>query len=103
MRKRPFHLFALGGLAAALVFASQHTPANQPKESKDPPVAVAAQPKDPPAGGIKVSFRSRRVDVATIAGEFGGGGHALASGATLHVTMEEAQQRVLETVRRALQ
>lgn len=56
MRKRPFHLFALGGLAAALVFASQHTPAKQPPGGAP---AVAAQPKDPPpappAAGIKVA------------------------------------------------
>jgi phosphoesterase RecJ-like protein len=56
-----------------------------------------------PAGGIKVSFRSRRVDVAKIASEFGGGGHHLASGATLPTTLEEAQKRVLDAVRRALQ
>lgn len=55
-----------------------------------------------PSGGIKVSFRSRRVDVAKIAAEFGGGGHHLASGATLHTSMAEAQERVLAAVRRAL-
>src|SRR5262249_37245890 len=37
-----------------------------------------------PRGGVKVSFRARsRVDVARIAERFGGGGHRLASGATL--------------------
>jgi uncharacterized protein (TIGR02231 family) len=49
MRKRPLHLLALGGLAAALVFAAQHTPAQPPggKQPKDqPPV---------PAAGIKVA------------------------------------------------
>src|ERR1019366_3499396 len=57
-----------------------------------------------PAGGIKVSFRSRgKVDVAAIAKSFDGGGHRLASGATLHTSMEEAQKRVLEAVRWALQ
>jgi bifunctional oligoribonuclease and PAP phosphatase NrnA len=56
-----------------------------------------------PAGGIKVSFRSRgKVDVAAIAKTFDGGGHRLASGATLHVSMAEAQTRVLDAVRRAL-
>jgi phosphoesterase RecJ-like protein len=56
-----------------------------------------------PAGGIKVSFRSRsKVDVAKIAESFGGGGHRLASGATLHTSMAEAQQRVLDAVRGAL-
>jgi phosphoesterase RecJ-like protein len=57
-----------------------------------------------PAGGVKVSFRSRgKVDVAKIAEAFDGGGHRLASGATLHTSMDEAQISVLDAVRRALQ
>jgi bifunctional oligoribonuclease and PAP phosphatase NrnA len=55
-----------------------------------------------PAGGIKVSFRSRGLDVAKIAEQFGGGGHRLASGATLHTSMTEAQSRVLDAVKRAI-
>ena len=56
-----------------------------------------------PAGGVKVSFRSRgKVDVAKVAETFGGGGHKLASGATLHTSIEDAQKRVLEAVRTAL-
>lgn len=56
-----------------------------------------------PAGGIKVSFRSRsKVDVAAIAATFGGGGHRLASGATLTTTLADAKQRVLDAVSKAL-
>jgi phosphoesterase RecJ-like protein len=56
-----------------------------------------------PAGGVKVSFRSRsKVDVAKIAEQFGGGGHRLASGATLDTSIAEAQTRVLTAVRSAL-
>ena len=56
-----------------------------------------------PRGGVKVSFRSRsRVDVARLAEMFGGGGHHRAAGATLHTTLEEARQRVLDEVRTAL-
>jgi phosphoesterase RecJ-like protein len=56
-----------------------------------------------PAGGVKISFRSRgKVDVAKIAEAFAGGGHRLASGATLHTSIDEAQDLVLDTVRRAL-
>jgi phosphoesterase RecJ-like protein len=56
-----------------------------------------------PAGGVKVSFRSRgKVDVAKVAESFGGGGHKLASGATLHTSIEDAQKQVLDTVRAAL-
>jgi phosphoesterase RecJ-like protein len=56
-----------------------------------------------PAGGVKVSFRARNnVDVAKVAGRFGGGGHRLASGATLHTSLEDARRRVLEAVHEAL-
>ena len=56
-----------------------------------------------PAGGVKVSFRSRsKVDVAKIAASFGGGGHRLASGATLHTSLADAEARVLDAVRQAL-
>ncbi len=56
-----------------------------------------------PAGGIKVSFRSRsRIDVARVAEQFGGGGHRLASGATLNTTLDEAKTRVITAVKAAL-
>src|SRR5262249_42719428 len=56
-----------------------------------------------PRGGIKGSFRSRsRVGVARIADRFGGGGHRLASGATLATSLEDARARVLEAVRQAV-
>lgn len=56
-----------------------------------------------PADGVKVSFRARsRVDVAKVAGQFGGGGHRLAAGATLNTTLPEARERVLAAVRAAL-
>jgi phosphoesterase RecJ-like protein len=56
-----------------------------------------------PRGGVKVSFRSQsRVDVAKIAEQFGGGGHRLASGATLDAPLELARTRVLAAVGAAL-
>jgi phosphoesterase RecJ-like protein len=56
-----------------------------------------------PRGGVKVSFRSRsRVDVAKVAETFGGGGHRLASGATVDATLPEARARVLQAVNAAL-
>lgn len=56
-----------------------------------------------PSGGVKVSFRSRsRIDVARIAESFGGGGHRLASGATLPDPLEAARNRVLTAVVAAL-
>jgi len=52
-----------------------------------------------PAGGVKVSFRSRsRVDVAQVAQQFGGGGHRLASGAILATSLEDARTRVLAAI-----
>jgi bifunctional oligoribonuclease and PAP phosphatase NrnA len=55
-----------------------------------------------PRGGVKVSFRSRRVDVASLAERFGGGGHRLASGAILESSLAEARSRVLAAVGEAL-
>jgi phosphoesterase RecJ-like protein len=56
-----------------------------------------------PRGGVKVSFRSRAaVDVARIAEQFGGGGHRLASGATIEASLEDARARVLQAVAAAL-
>jgi phosphoesterase RecJ-like protein len=55
-----------------------------------------------PRGGVKVSFRSRRVDVARLAERFGGGGHRLACGAILESSLDEARRRVLAAVGDAL-
>lgn len=56
-----------------------------------------------PRGGIKVSFRSRRVvDVARLAEQFGGGGHKFASGAVVDAPMADAKKRVLDAVESAL-
>jgi phosphoesterase RecJ-like protein len=54
-------------------------------------------------GGVKVSFRSRRADVAKLAEQFGGGGHRLASGATLPGPAADARDRVLAAAVRALE
>jgi phosphoesterase RecJ-like protein len=56
-----------------------------------------------PRGGIKVSFRGRSLDVGRVAEQFGGGGHRLASGATLPEPMADAQARVLAAIRTALE
>jgi bifunctional oligoribonuclease and PAP phosphatase NrnA len=55
-----------------------------------------------PRGGVKVSFRSRHANVSAVAEQFGGGGHRLASGATLTSSLEEAKSRVLQAVEAAL-
>jgi len=56
-----------------------------------------------PGGGTKVSFRARsRVDVSKVAEQFGGGGHKLASGASLDTDLATAKARVLAAVEKAL-
>jgi phosphoesterase RecJ-like protein len=55
------------------------------------------------SGGVKVSFRSRDgVDCTRIAGQFGGGGHRQAAGATLSTDINTAITRVLEAAQREL-
>jgi phosphoesterase RecJ-like protein len=52
-------------------------------------------------GQIRVSFRAREgVDAATLAGEFGGGGHRAASGATLPGPLSEATRRAVAAAER---
>ncbi len=54
-------------------------------------------------GGVKVSFRARTgLDCSLLAGQFGGGGHRAAAGATMLGPMADAVDRVLQAVRQAL-
>jgi phosphoesterase RecJ-like protein len=54
-------------------------------------------------GRIKVSLRSRgRMNVNKVAADFGGGGHVLASGATLAGPLDQAVEAVLAGLRREL-
>ncbi len=54
-------------------------------------------------GRIKVSFRSvGDVDVSAFAAQFGGGGHAKASGASISGSLDQVQQQVLTAARRLL-
>ena len=54
-------------------------------------------------GAVKVSFRSRsKVDVDKVAERFEGGGHRLASGATVLGSMDEVRLKVLDAVQQAL-
>lgn len=51
----------------------------------------------------RVSLRSQRLNVAAVAREFGGGGHAVAAGCELFGSEEGVQARVLERVEALLQ
>lgn len=54
-------------------------------------------------GGTKISFRSNGgVDVNVLARQFGGGGHAKASGAMVEEPMDSVRGRVLEATRAAI-
>jgi phosphoesterase RecJ-like protein len=66
-------------------------------------VEVAIFFMEQPAGGVKVSFRSRSwLDVARLTEQFGGGGHRRAAGMIVQGTMAEAQAKVLAAVELAL-
>jgi phosphoesterase RecJ-like protein len=66
---------------------------------------VAAILVEQPAGGFKISFRSRwpQVDCSKLAESFGGGGHKAAAGAFVPGSLAEAQPKVLDAVRAAMQ
>ena len=52
---------------------------------------------------VKISFRSRTgTDVAAVAEEFGGGGHKQAAGATISGALNDATQRVLAAMKKAV-
>lgn len=54
-----------------------------------------------PAGGTKVSFRSRgSLDVRKLAEQFGGGGHAAAAGAIVQKPLEQTRTEVLTAILR---
>jgi phosphoesterase RecJ-like protein len=56
-----------------------------------------------PAGGFKISFRSRsHVDCSKLAETFGGGGHKAAAGAFVPGPFAQAQAKVLDAVRAAM-
>lgn len=64
-------------------------------------VEVSVLFKELEADSFKVSLRSDgSVDVAAVAAEFGGGGHARAAGCALSGPFGEVRERVLEAVRR---
>jgi phosphoesterase RecJ-like protein len=65
---------------------------------------VAVIMVEQPAGGFKLSFRSRtpKIDCNLLARQFGGGGHKAAAGASITATWPEAQRKVLDAVRKAM-
>ncbi len=67
-------------------------------------VKVAVLFRELPGGGYKVSFRSRdTLDVARIAGHFGGGGHVNASGCTVYGDLAQVKREVYSVTRKVLE
>lgn len=54
-------------------------------------------------GDIKISFRSKDLDVNKIAQKYGGGGHILASGAMVSMPLLKAKQIMLKEIEKARQ
>lgn len=56
--------------------------------------------EDMPGGKVRVSARSKdsRLDVSVVCGQFGGGGHRMASGTRMKGPIEEAAQKFLEVL-----
>ena len=64
---------------------------------------VAVIMVEQPAGGFKISFRSRsKVDCSKLAEKFAGGGHKAAAGAFVAGPLAEAKAKVLEAARTAM-
>jgi phosphoesterase RecJ-like protein len=67
-------------------------------------VLVAAFFEEIAADTTRISLRSKddRIDVCTICGEFGGGGHKMAAGARIEERLPEVRKRVLASIERHL-
>jgi bifunctional oligoribonuclease and PAP phosphatase NrnA len=67
-------------------------------------VQIAALLREPKPGKIRCSIRSRAAfDVAAVAREFGGGGHRNAAGCTFETTLTDAEDQLVEVMRRCLE
>jgi len=67
-------------------------------------VKAAAFFEELPEGKVRLSLRSKdsSFDACRLCGEFGGGGHAMASGARIQGSLEQVQERVLRAIDTAL-
>lgn len=63
-------------------------------------VSVFASERD--NGIVKLSFRSKSVDVNKIASEYGGSGHVLAAGASVEGNLKDVLEKAVERVKREL-
>lgn len=61
--------------------------------------SVAALITEKTDGVVKISLRSKKYDVNKVAALFGGGGHRLASGATIAVPPEQAREKLIAAIK----
>ncbi|VBB08046.1 Hypothetical protein LUCI_3311 [Lucifera butyrica] len=66
---------------------------NYPRNIEGVEIAVLFKVVD--TNTVRVSLRSRNVDVSRLALAFGGGGHARAAGCTLNGTLEDAKTKII--------
>lgn len=67
------------------------------------PVEIAILLKEFNENEIKVSMRSKRfVDVAAICDSFGGGGHIRAAGCTINLSMDYAEELILNEIKKVI-
>lgn len=67
-----------------------------PRKIEGVDVAVMLKQRDD--SSVKVSMRSRHVDISRIAMQFGGGGHARAAGCSIEGSIEEAREKLLAVI-----
>jgi phosphoesterase RecJ-like protein len=62
-------------------------------------VRVAISVREEDNGSIKFSLRSKgNINVQTVAAQFGGGGHRNAAGGTLHMSLDDAKEALVDAV-----
>ena len=68
-------------------------------------VKAAAFFEELPEGKVRLSLRSKdpSFDACELCGQFGGGGHPMASGARIRGSLREVEERVLAAINAALQ
>lgn len=69
---------------------------NYPRKVEGVDVAVMLKQKD--ESSVKISMRSKGVDVSRIAMQFGGGGHARAAGCSIEGSIDEARKKLLAVI-----
>ena len=90
------YLMSTKDAEAALFLYERH----QSKKAAETP-EVPVPPKNE-AGKIKVSMRSKSLDIGKIAAKLGGGGHKMAAGCTLVGAMEDVLKQVINVFEEAI-